>query len=650
MPAILPHITIDRSSLLSRFFTPYQLLWIFAEDHLHAQNKQAVILAEKSVRIGWTYADAYKNVRKRLLFKNRDYLFATKDYPSALEYMRQCKMFAEAFNTFRSIISHGEDSLKINRLDSDGKSSAFTEEVKIGYIKFDNGSRIIAFSAHPQAMAVYGGDVGLDEFAKHPNAELLWQTAQGRVTWAYDMAVWSSHEGDDTLFNQFAQQARLQCSAGVLACEFPGRPRPDSLSSSPALRSAFDEGGSRITHHDSCPSPITHHESVCHSSHISYPSHPASSIRHPASSSPWNLYFRVTITDAIELGLLDVINRARSSNLTPDQFLANCRARAGLEQIFQQSYMCNPVPGGASIVDWSAIERCRSDYQIERLHLEAHDITKLFGDFNPSTQHRRQSKIEDYLRENFPKLLALSNSPHGTRNAQHEPSSHTSRSSRHSPSRITHHALRLGFDIAASGTGDLSVIYIDEARANDLWLRALFTCRTEDWDFLKTVLFYFLEKLPRVRAAGDESGLGRQICWEAAQQYSYKFTKVNFSSKKQDLGFALMNQLSVAEKHFPKDHPDIAADFFALRKIHTGAKWLFTEGRNNHNPDSHCDIAWAAALSTYAHIQEDSGGVSAVVVMETEAAQRLASTNPQKAREQDLMWSNDPSIWRPFKL
>src|ERR1051326_1877863 len=275
---ILPNITIDRSSLLSRFFTPYQLLWIFAEDHLHTQNKQAFILAEKSVRIGWTYADAYKNVRKRLRFPNRDYLFATKDYPSALEYMRQCKQFAEMFNVARCVISHGEEYLK---LPSAG-STAFTEEIKIGYIKFDNGSRIIAFSAHPQALAVYGGHVGPYAFAKHPNAELLWQTAQGRVTWGYDMAVWSSHEGDDTLFNQFAQQARLQCSS------------PSSFSSA----SSHSPHASRITHHDS---PIENQKSK---------------IEKSASSCPWNLYFKVTITDAIDHGLLEVINRTRDTNLT----------------------------------------------------------------------------------------------------------------------------------------------------------------------------------------------------------------------------------------------------------------------------------------------------------------------------------------------
>jgi len=597
--SFFPKIRIDHPCLLTEMFLPYQISWIYAEDDFHAQKKQVFALAEKSVRIGWTYADAFKNVRKRLLFKNRDYLFATKDYPSALEYMRIAKEFTEIFNVASSMVSHGEDYLKVNRIDSNGKTSALTEEIKIGYIKFDNGSRIIAFSAHPQAMAVYGGDVGLDEFAKHPNAELLWQTAQGRVTWAYDLALWSSHEGDDTLFNQFAQQARSTPTPTPPDRE-PSPARSNSDSSSALQSNLASSHASRITHH--AISSIDHPESV-------FPPIKIQNSKFQNPSSPWNLYFKVTILDAIELGLLNVINRTRDSNLTPDQFLADCRARAGLEQTFQQSYMCNPVPGGASIVEWSAIERCRSDYQIERLHLESTDIIKLFGDFTPHLQSSRQSKIEEYLHDKFPSLFSSSHASPLLHHSDSKPSI------KNQNSKFKN--LRLGFDIAASGSGDLTVLYIDEARANDLWLRALFTCRTEDWDFIKTVLFFFLEKLPRVRAAGDESGLGRQICWEASQQYSYKFTKVNFAAKKQDLGFALMNQLSVAEKHFPKDHPDIAADFFALRKIHTGTKWLFTEGRNNHNPASHCDIAWAAALSTYAHIENDSGGVYAAVAHET---------------------------------
>src|SRR5271169_6831843 len=208
MAAILPSIKIDSTALLAKYFMPHQANWIQAEEPIHARGERAFILAEKSIRIGWTFADGFKNVRKRLRFPRRDYLFVTKDYPSALEYMLQAHRFADFLDFTRAIVSHGEDYLKVNRLDAQGKPTAFTDEIKIGYIKFDNGSRIIAFSSNPYAMAVYGGDVGLDEFAKHPNAKLLWEIAQGRVTWAGDLAVWSSHDGQDTLFYEFAQQAR----------------------------------------------------------------------------------------------------------------------------------------------------------------------------------------------------------------------------------------------------------------------------------------------------------------------------------------------------------------------------------------------------------------------------------------------------------
>ena len=61
-----------------------------------------------------------------------------------------------------------------------------------------------------------------------------------------------------------------------------------------------------------------------------------------------------------------------------------------------------------------------------------------------------------------------------------------------------------------------------------------------------------------------------------------------------------MNQLSVAKKIFPKGEPDVAQDFFSLRKLFVGKTWKFTEGRNLLNPASHGDIAWAGALASHA--------------------------------------------------
>src|SRR5205807_5930890 len=125
-----------------------------------------------------------------------------------------------------------------------------------------------------------------------------------------------------------------------------------------------------------------------------------------AGSPPWNLYYKVTMPDAIQLGLVDVINRARGLQLTPDQFLADCRARARQEEIFEQSYMCNPQGASTNhIVDWSAIERCRYEYDIIRVHFEHNQIIEEFGGFSPSNEMNRERDIENYVHKKFLKLF-----------------------------------------------------------------------------------------------------------------------------------------------------------------------------------------------------------------------------------------------------
>ncbi len=194
-------------------------------------------------------------------------------------------------------------------------------------------------------------------------------------------------------------------------------------------------------------------------------------------------------------------------------------------------------------------------------------------------------------------------------------------------------------------------MYIDEVKGHELWLRALLTCRTEDWNFLKTTLYYFLQNLRQLRAAGDETGLGKQVCWEAANRFGSRFLKVNFASKKPDLGFALMNQLSACEKRFPRSEQDIAADYFGLRKIHTGTKWAFCERRNTSNPASHCDIAWAGALASYAHAQRKNCCGAAVAHehgWSDSAGFHPYNSGKTVSPEAALLMSDDPRIWKPL--
>lgn len=488
MAAILPSIKIDDDATLARYFMKPQLVWI--------EDDSSMRLAEKSVRIGWTFGDGFKNVRKRLRFPRRDYLFATKDQQSAVEYLETCKRFTELFDYTKSIVSHGMDEVKVQAKDENGKS--FVEEVKFGYIKFDNGSRIIGFSANPYAMAVFGGDVGLDEFAKHQNAEKLWETAQGRITWGYDIGVWSAHDGTDTLFYQFSREAQ-------------------------------------------------------------------------AGKGGWS-HYRVTMEDAVEMGLVEKINAVSGKKMTREQFIQDCKNRARLPEIYEQAYNCNPTGSASAIVPWATIGQCRVDRPIVRLHLEDKQMKDMFGGFTKATETQRQAKIRSFIKATF---AAVFNNP------QH---------------------YRLGFDVAASGQGDLASIYIDRKESAQFKLDALFTVRTDDWDFLQTTLWTFMENLPGVRGAGDETGLGRQICWNTKMQFPNQFEGINFSSKKHEMGHALMNQLATAEKILPaaSEHDDIAQDYFSMRKTFSGGRWHFTEGRNNLNPASHCDIAWSGALATKA--------------------------------------------------
>jgi phage FluMu gp28-like protein len=489
MAAILPALNIDSDVQASKYFMPYQMTWILDDAKMR--------LAEKSVRIGWTYGDAFKNVRKRLRFPKRDYLFASKDWPTAVEYVQTCKQFCEVYDWTRAIVSQGIEDITVPVFDENGKDTGFTEEVKMGMIKFDNGSRIIAFSSNANAMQAYGGDVGLDEFSQHKMARKCFQTGQGRVTWGYDMGIWARHNGFDSFFYELAQLAKNG--------KWPG----------------------------------TH--------------------------------YRVTVEDAVELGLVEKINAVMGGSQSREQFLADCRKRAIYEEVYQEEYMCNPQGGTNPITSWSAIQRCQLDYQIERVHIEAAQIEAIAGKYDRATAQNRARRIAEFIRQAFRNTLAT-------------------------PARY-----KLGFDVAASGNGDLASIYIDQAEHDLLTLRALFTCRVgDDWPFLKAALYGFLDNLSDVHGCGDETGLGRQICREAALDFPGQFDCVNFKSEKSDMGTTLMNQLSAAEKRFPVNQPDIAHDYFAMQKTFTGQRWVFHETKNQLNANSHCDIAWSGGLSSKA--------------------------------------------------
>ncbi len=284
-----------------------------------------------------------------------------------------------------------------------------------------------------------------------------------------------------------------------------------------------------------------------------------------APGSGWHTR-KITIYDVIEQGLVEKINARSGMNMTREEFLEDCRRRALTPAIFAERFECNPADSGSSIVPWGVIES-RRDQVIARHHLSDAAIKETFGPADQD-QQRRVRLMTEWMQSHFGEALK----------------------------RTAHY--RIGFDVAASGNGDLASMWIDQKTGSRYEQRALLTTQTEDWHFLKTALFWFMER-PGMMGAGDATGLGKQITWEASQAFSGRFIGVPFTvSNKSRMGTRLMTQLQSGDRRLASGHDDVAMDVYSVQKKTQGSQIVFTTSANPLNKASHGDMAWSAALSS----------------------------------------------------
>ena len=77
------------SEPLLEHFLPYQVAWI--------KSTAPIAVGEKSRRIGWTYANAYRAVQRRLEL-GTDLFYSSADLGAAREFVEYCQRFARVFN------------------------------------------------------------------------------------------------------------------------------------------------------------------------------------------------------------------------------------------------------------------------------------------------------------------------------------------------------------------------------------------------------------------------------------------------------------------------------------------------------------------------------------------------------------------------
>ncbi|MBI5646681.1 MAG: hypothetical protein HY962_07090 [Ignavibacteriae bacterium] len=167
-------------------FLPYQRKWL--------DDTSRIKIAEKSRRIGWTYAQSWEDVRDQAQGLYPAVWFSSADESAAREYIIYCGNWARALD----IVARDLGQVVI---DHDRDIKAFS-------IEFTNGSRIHALSSNPKGFRSKGGKVILDEFAWHDDAPAMWAAARPTITWGFPLRVFSTHNGRNSLFNRFVERSR----------------------------------------------------------------------------------------------------------------------------------------------------------------------------------------------------------------------------------------------------------------------------------------------------------------------------------------------------------------------------------------------------------------------------------------------------------
>lgn len=179
---------------------PYQQKWV--------ADKSQLKVAEKSRRIGLTWAEASDNVLNAASERSaggRSAYYIGYNMDMAIEYIEACAMWARVFNQAASAVEEGEEVFK------DGNAD---KAIKTYTIRFASGFRIVALSSRPANLRGKQGDVIIDEAAFHGALDELIKAALALLIWGDRVRIISTHDGDQNQFNELVTQIRSKTRKG----------------------------------------------------------------------------------------------------------------------------------------------------------------------------------------------------------------------------------------------------------------------------------------------------------------------------------------------------------------------------------------------------------------------------------------------------
>lgn len=161
--------------------------------------------------------------------------------------------------------------------------------------------------------------------------------------------------------------------------------------------------------------------------------------------------------------------------------------------------------------------------------------------------------------------------------------------------------LEIGWDVARRS--DLSAVWINLAKPSGAKaLRCLVLMRDCSFELQRQVVRAAMRS-PRAVGCGDATGLGMDSNETLRTLFGERWLPVEFTSKsKSELGSMLATTFDEGSQAIPPidgEHKFIAADIYAIQREQssTSERLKLVEGDNPLRPESHCDIAYAAALA-----------------------------------------------------
>ena len=170
------------------YFLPYQERWINDESPLK--------VAEKSRRVGFTYASSYRMFQK-CLRRGRGFTqwVSSRDQLTAQELIRD---YVSMWCKLANVAAKGMTGEDVEVIDTERNITAFV-------CTFPNGARIVSLSSTPEAFAGKGGDVFLDEVDLHQDSGRLVDMAYPCIMWGNQLEMVSAYRVDGSKDTPFAK-------------------------------------------------------------------------------------------------------------------------------------------------------------------------------------------------------------------------------------------------------------------------------------------------------------------------------------------------------------------------------------------------------------------------------------------------------------